>query len=78
MKKQVLCLIVAVAVTCALCLPVQATQVQSYTDQANIQYADSVALLTSLNVIAGFPDGSFRPNAAVTRGQMAKILYNLM
>ncbi len=78
MKKQVLCLIVAVAVTCALCLPVQATQVQSYTDQANIQYADSVALLTSLNVIAGFPDGSFRPNAAVTRGQMAKIIANLL
>ena len=29
-------------------------------------------------VISGCTDGSFKPQANITRGQMAKILYNLM
>ena len=29
-------------------------------------------------VINGYSDGSFKPHSNITRGQMAKILYNLM
>ena len=29
-------------------------------------------------VISGYSDGSFKPHSNITRGQMAKILYNLM
>lgn len=29
-------------------------------------------------VISGYADGTFQPGANITRGQMAKILYNLM
>ena len=29
-------------------------------------------------IIGGYTDGSFKPNNNITRGQMAKILYNLM
>ena len=34
--------------------------------------------MVAQGVISGYQDGSFRPNRAITRGQMAKILYNLM
>ena len=29
-------------------------------------------------IIGGYTDGTFKPNNNITRGQMAKILYNLM
>lgn len=29
-------------------------------------------------IISGYEDSTFRPNANITRGQMAKILYNLL
>ena len=34
--------------------------------------------MAAQGVIGGYSDGSFRPSANITRGQMAKILYNLM
>ena len=35
---------------------------------------DAVNVLTELGVIAGYPDGSYKPNGIVTRGEMAKII----
>lgn len=35
---------------------------------------DYIASLTALNIIAGFPDGTFRPNEPVTRAQYAAII----
>ena len=34
--------------------------------------------MVAQGVISGYADGTFQPNAYITRGQMAKILYNLM
>lgn len=36
------------------------------------------ALWRLRGVINGYSDGSFKPHSNITRGQMAKILYNLM
>ncbi len=36
-------------------------------------YSSDVARLTSLGVIAGYPDGSFRPEASVTRAEFANV-----
>ena len=36
-------------------------------------YASDVSRLSSLGVIAGYPDGSFRPNASVTRAEFANV-----
>ena len=48
------------------------------TDQADIKVdSDVVDTLVSLGVIEGFEDGSFQPNATVTRAQMAKMIYVL-
>ena len=34
--------------------------------------------MVAQGVISGYSDGTFLPNASITRGQMAKILYNLL
>ena len=34
--------------------------------------------MAALGVISGYADGTFQAGANITRGQMAKILYNLM
>ena len=36
-------------------------------------YASDVDRLSALGVISGYPDGSFRPNASVTRGEFASV-----
>lgn len=37
-----------------------------------------IRTMAAQGVIGGYSDGSFKPNSPITRGQMAKILYNLM
>ena len=37
-----------------------------------------IQTMAAQGIIGGYTDGSFKPNANITRGQMAKILYNLM
>ncbi len=50
----------------------------AFTDQADIKVdSDVVDTLVSLGVVEGFEDGSFQPNATVTRAQMAKMIYVL-
>ena len=39
---------------------------------------ESVNTLTSMSVLNGFEDGSFRPFDALTRGQAAKLIYGLI
>lgn len=42
-------------------------------------YASSyIQTMVAQKVISGYEDGAFRPNTSITRGQMAKILYNLL
>jgi hypothetical protein len=43
-------------------------------DVEGTKYADAVNKLVGINVITGFPDGTFKPTATVTRGQMAAIM----
>ena len=50
----------------------------AFTDQADIKVdSDVVDTLVSLGVVEGFENGSFQPNATVTRAQMAKMIYVL-
>lgn len=43
--------------------------------QADVWYAEAVGWAASNKVVTGYADGTFRPNAAVTREQTAAILY---
>lgn len=38
----------------------------------------TIRTMAAQGVINGYSDGSFKPHSNITRGQMAKILYNLM
>ena len=57
-----------------------ATVALTFTDAASIPaYATYyIQTMVAQGVISGYTDGTFLPNAYITRGQMAKILYNLM
>ena len=50
----------------------------SYSDQADIKASTAVDMLSSLGVIQGYDDGSFKPNTTVTRAQMAKMIFTIM
>jgi len=52
----------------------------TFTDAGKIPaYAQFyIQTMAAQGVIGGYTDGSFKPNNNITRGQMAKILYNLM
>ncbi|WP_158574702.1 S-layer homology domain-containing protein [Butyricicoccus sp. AM05-1] len=69
--KKVLALVLAFA--CAFTMFAGA----AFTDQADIKATDAVDTLVALGVVEGFEDGSFQPNATVTRAQMAKMIYVL-
>ena len=43
-------------------------------DVVGTDYEDAVARLMALDIIAGFPDGTFKPDEPVTRAQFAKIV----
>lgn len=57
-----------------------ATVELSFTDAGKIPaYATYyIRTMAAQGVIGGYTDGSFKPGSNITRGQMAKILYNLM
>ena len=63
------------------------TQSKGYA-QAELSFADAdsipayaayyIRTMLAQKVVSGYEDGAFRPNRSITRGQMAKILYNLL
>jgi len=52
----------------------------TFTDAANIPAyaAYYIQTMAAQGIISGYADGTFLPNNHITRGQMAKIMYNLM
>ena len=57
-----------------------ATVELSFADAASIPaYATYyIRTMAAQGIINGYADGTFKPHNNITRGQMAKILYNLM
>ncbi|MDH3248168.1 MAG: S-layer homology domain-containing protein, partial [Acidimicrobiia bacterium] len=41
---------------------------------ANVWYTDAVARMVELGITTGYEDGTYRPNASVSRGEMAVFL----
>ena len=50
-----------------------------FTDATDIHedYQDDVNMLVELGVLGGYPDGTFRPEANITRAEFAKMVYVL-
>lgn len=50
----------------------------SFSDIGEEWGKDAIELLSKLNIITGYPDGSFRPNDYVKRSEAAKMIYEVM
>ena len=46
----------------------------SFTDVEKNDHKDAILALAEAGIISGYPDGTFRPNAIVTRGNITKLL----
>ncbi|MBP8614293.1 MAG: S-layer homology domain-containing protein, partial [Firmicutes bacterium] len=49
-----------------------------FPDIEGYEFEDEVRRLASLGVIAGYPDGTFRPEEAVTRAEFAKMIVVML
>ena len=45
-----------------------------YTDAESIENAEAVTVLTALDVLGGYPDGSFKPDKAITRAEAVTLV----
>lgn len=51
------------------------TKINGYTDVASdAWYNTAVSTMTKAGIVDGYPDGTFRPDAPITRAEMAKII----
>ncbi|GET36046.1 S-layer homology domain-containing protein [Microseira wollei] len=63
------------AVTLAILAPAVAQTEPTFSDVSSNYWAkDFISALAARDIIAGFPDGKFRPNAPVTRAQFATMV----
>ena len=76
MKKHVLSIILTLAMTASL-LTVYAGATD-FTDDDEILYKEAVGVLSTIEVINGYEDKSFRPEGTLSRGAAAKIICNLI
>ncbi len=54
-----------------------ATAGAAYTDPADIEATEAVEMLSAIGVMAGDPDGSFRPNDTITRAEACRMIYTI-
>lgn len=56
--------------------PLPAPLTDTVRDDEGHRYEDAISRVVAAGIATGFPDGSFRPDATLTRGQMATFLAN--
>jgi len=79
--KKLLAMVLALVMTMSLVVTANAAKLSDMSDAEAVDslYEVSVGLLTNKGIIAGYPDGSFRPQGNVTRAEMAKMIcYSLL
>ncbi len=73
--KKSLCLIMALVFVLGLCTVGAGA---AFTDDAKVGYTDAVNVMSSLGLINGYPDGSFKPQDPITRAEAAVIIARMM
>lgn len=69
----------ALASSALLVSPIQTDAASAFTDVSpSNTYSEHIGKLAELGIIKGFPDGTFKPGADITRGQVAIILANIL
>ena len=74
--KKFLALVLALVMTFSL-VTISAGA-EDFTDADAITYEEAVAVMSAIEVVGGYADGSFNPTAGLTRGAAAKIICNLI
>ena len=74
--KKFLSLVLALVMT--MSLVTISAGAKDFTDGEKVNYDEAVAVLSAVKVVDGYPDGSFKPQTQLNRGQAAKIICNLI
>lgn len=78
MKNKILAVLGAILLVCSVPLSSAAAGNSGFPDvPATKHFAEAVNDLASRNIIGGYPDGTFRPNDSITRGQAAAIIVKM-
>ena len=73
--KKLLALVLALVMT--MSLAVSANAAFSDADKINESYAEAANVLTGMGVLKGYEDGSFKPEGAITRAEVAAVVYRI-
>ena len=46
----------------------------AFSDQSKIKNTEAVDMCTALNIIGGYPDGTFKPEGNITRAEVTKMI----
>ena len=74
--KKFLSLVLALVMT--MSLVTVSAGATDFDDDESITYDEAVSVLSAVNVIDGYTDGTFKPTNTLTRGAAAKIICNLV
>ena len=74
--KKLLALVLALVMTLSLAV-VGSNAAFKDADKVNETYAEAVDVLAGMKVFQGYTDGSFQPKGAITRAEVAAIVYRL-
>ena len=74
--KKFLSLVLALVMT--MSLVTVSAGAKDFTDDDKITYDEAVAVISALDIVDGYEDGSFKPTDTLTRGAAAKIICNLI
>lgn len=74
--KKFLSLVLALVMT--MSLVTVSAGAKDFADGDKINYPEAVDVMSTLGVVGGYTDGSFKPSDTLTRGAAAKIICNLI
>ena len=64
--------------TMVLGMLVMGSSAKTFTDAEDISNAEAVTIVDGLDVMNGYPDGSFKPEGIVTRAEMAVVISKML
>ena len=74
--KKFLSLVLALVMT--MSLVTISAGAKDFTDADKVNYDEAIAVISEIGVVDGYTDGTFKPQATLTRGAAAKIICNLI